>query len=104
MKLLISRNIEDTLLSSKLSELASVLALDSAFKKFLLEICEQTGFKQMSYCIELSTFSEDRGRLHIHAVFSNSEGRQDIGLPASWKFQGSTPDLRANSVTGRMQQ
>ena len=55
----------------------------------------------MSYCIELSTLSEDRGRLHIHAVFSNAEGRQDIGLPASWKFQGSTPDLRANSVNGR---
>ena len=81
-------------------------ALVARFEAFLVSRCEKLGFKFWSYVFEVSTKSEDKGRIHIHAYWHTDEPQQPrrpfLGTQHAWRFEGSSPFIRPNTAKGKM--
>ena len=59
--------VEPSEVEEGILELQCFKALVARFEEFLVRRCETLGFQKWSYVFELSTKSEDKGRIHIHA-------------------------------------
>ena len=99
------QHAEPDTIADSILELQCFKAFVARFEAFLVQRCEKLGFKYWSYVIELSTKSEDFGRLHIHAYYHTDETREErhpfLGTHNAWSFEGSRPMIRPNTVWGR---
>ena len=72
---------------------------------FIVQRCEKLGFKFWSYAVEVSTKSDDKGRIHVHAYWHTDETQEErrphLGTINAWRFEGSRPKIRPNTASGR---
>ena len=97
--------VEPSEVEEGILELQCFKALVARFEEFLARRCEKLGFQKWSYVFELSTKSEDKGRIHIHAYWHTDETRAYrrpwVGTTAAWTFEGSRLLLKINTAKGQ---
>jgi len=81
-----------------------IQALAKDFEAFLKTRCERLNFDKWSWQFELSTNSEDEGRLHIHAFWHSNNDRCHGGFHEAWAFGGCKPVLKHCSARGKAMQ
>ena len=72
---------------------------------FIMQRIEKLGFKWWSYVIEVSTKSDDKGRIHVHAYWHTDETQEErrphLGTINAWRFEGARPLIRPNTMNGK---
>jgi len=81
-----------------------IQALAKDFDAFLKARCERLNYDKWSWQFELSTHSEDEGRLHIHAFWHSNNDRCHGGFQEAWAFAGCKPLLKHCSARGKAMQ
>ena len=103
-KQIVRENSDEAQLRVALGECVSFQTLATEFDAFLKARCEKLGYDKWSWQFEMSTKSEDEGRLHIHAFWHSNDNRCHGGFQEAWAFRGCKPMLKHCSARGRAMQ
>ena len=95
---LAAQAIPDEAFQSMLGAQPEVEALWKGFMSFVSNTSGKFGLLELSVCMELSTHSDERGRIHFHAYVSCGGLRVFPGWLRDWIFDGSVP--LANGCAG----
>ena len=101
-------HVDTDMLAEGIVELQCFKAFVARLEAFIVKRCEKLQYKFWSYVVEVSTKSEDKGRLHLHAYWHTDQHQKDrkyfLGTHNAWRFEGARPIIRPNTAKGRMSQ